>query len=321
MKHLPLYNETFKQYLGEFKTALETQGYKGTGMYYSIVREFLFFSESKGIACIIDIQAGEIIAYYEHLRERPNHRKEGGLSETMIRHHLFGLRLFFDYLMEAGEIESSPARLPKFNIGKPNERNILSTEEVQELYASCETKRDRALIGIAYGCGLRRNEIEKLNAVDVILNKGIVIVREGKGGKYRAVPVSDSVLKDLKEYMLYERYRNIIPGQQQAAFFVNDYGKPISGDKHNERLKSLIGRTHNPVIISKGITLHCLRHSIATHLLDNGASIEFVQKFLGHAEMDTAMVYSRKRKQRLMIMNQSEKYAASKIIRAVPHAA
>jgi site-specific recombinase XerD len=319
VKHLPIYNEAFEQYLDEFNTALSTQGYKGTGMYYSIIREFLFFSESKGIIEIKDIQAAEIIAYYEYLRERPNQRKEGGLSETMIRHHLFGLRLFFDYLLEAGEIESSPARLPKFNIGKPNERNILSIEEVQELHASCETKRDKALIGIAYGCGLRRSEIEKLNMADVMLSKGMVIVREGKGGKYRSVPVSDSVLKDLKEYVLYERHKYLLNGLHSEAFFISNQGRRITGQYHADRLKEIILRTLNPVIISKGITLHCLRHSIATHLLDNGASIEFVQKFLGHAEMDTALIYSKKRKQRLMIMNQAEKYG--KNVRAVSYAA
>lgn len=322
MKHLPIYNETFEQYLDEFNTALTTQGYKGTGMYYSTVREFLFFSERKGITEIKQVQAAEVIAYYEYLCERPNQRREGGLSEKMIRHHLFGLRLFFDYLLEAGEVESSPARLPKFNIGKSNERNILSIEEVQQLYQACETKCDRALIGIAYGCGLRRGEIEKLNMADVLLSKGMVIVREGKGGKYRTVPVSDSVLKDLKEYLLYERHKYLIAGQQSTdAFLLNNQGTRFRGDKLNKRLKYIIEHTQNPILISKGITLHCLRHSIATHLLDNGANIEFVQKFLGHAEMDTAMIYSRKRKQRLMIMNQSEKYGTSKDIRAVPYAA
>lgn len=321
MKHLPLHNEQFESLLAEFNTEVQTKGYASADMYYSTVREFLFFTETIDIRDIKKVKANEIVAYYEYLRERPNQRKEGGLSESMIRHHLFSLRLFFDYLLETEQVDSSPARLPKFNIGKPNERNILSTEEVQEVYAACETKRDRALIAIAYGCGLRRGEIEKLNLSDVSLSKGMVSVREGKGGKYRTAPMSNSVLKELKEYVLYERSKYFQKGTYDTAFFIDNQGVRIRGKMHNERLKYLIERTQNPVILSKGITLHCLRHSIATHLLDNGASIEFVQKFLGHAEMDTALIYSRKRKQRMAIMNQAEKYETGKNIRRIPQAA
>ena len=80
-------------------------------------------------------------------------------------------------------IENSPVRLPKFQIGKYKEMNICSIEEMRQIYEVCEMKRDIALISIAYGCGLRRSKIEKLNTVDVLLHKGVLVVREGKGGK------------------------------------------------------------------------------------------------------------------------------------------
>lgn len=308
MLSLPLHNKYFEELYKEFDRFVVTKNYgKGKSkMYQACVREFLFFIETKGFVTIQQIKASEIIAYYEYIRERPNQRREGGLSESMIRHHLFSMRLFFDYLLETGEIQSSPARLPKFQIGKAKERNICSVEEILQLYSACETKRDKALLSIAYGCGLRRSEIQDLNTTDVLLHKGMLLVREGKNSKSRTVPLSNNVIKDLKEYLIYERAKYFLKNnfEDTPAFFINNLGTRMLGDKLNGRLKEIILRTNNAQLIRKEITLHCLRHSIATHLIDKGASIEFVQQLLGHAEIDTAHLYSKRRKQQLKIKSQ-----------------
>jgi site-specific recombinase XerD len=264
----------------------------------------LFFIEQRSVTSIDQVKASEIIAYYEYLRERSSFRREGGLSDSYIRVHFFALRLFFDYLQETNKIVSSPVRLPKFSFASSAQRNILSVEEITKLYSVCESKRDKALLSIAYGCGLRRSEIVRLNTSDVLLHKGILIVKEGKNGKSRTVYLSDAVLRDLKEYIINERSdllaRNPYPTKEdQDAFFINNIGTRKKGLAMLDRLKYLIEKTRDFSIIRKNITLHCLRHSIATHLLDGGASIEFVQKFLGHAMIDTAHLYSKRRKQQL----------------------
>ncbi len=313
MKHLPIYNPDFENHLADFNKEVETKGYAKSEMNGSMVREFLYFIHENGIDDIAQVKGQEIIAYYEYIRERPNHRRAGGLSESMIRHHMFSLRLFFDYLLEVGTIKSSPARLPKFSFGKNKERSVPTTEEIKLIQSACETKRDHALICAAYGCGMRRSEIEKLNVNDVLFHKGTLLVREGKGGKYRSIPLSDGVMKKLKEYIIYERTKyfpkNTI--QSTPAFFINNEGRRMTGDKLNGRLKELVQRTKNQKLIRKEITLHCLRHGFATHLLDNGANIEFVQKLLGHSEIDTVHIYAKKRKQRLSIRNQFDKHHAA----------
>lgn len=278
-------------------------------MHISMVREFLNFIEVKGFTAIVQVKGQDIIAYYEYVRERPNNRREGGLSESMIRHHMFSLRLFFDYLLDVEEIENSPARLPKFSFSKSQPREIPDLKEVQQIFAACKTKRDKALIAVAYGCGLRRNEIVLLNTGDVLFHKAQLIVREGKGGKYRTIPLSDKVLKHLKEYIVYERgkYVRSKSSQSNNAFFLNEIGTRYLGDKMNTRLKEIIYLTKNQKLISKNLTLHCLRHGFATHLLDNGANIEFVQQLLGHAELDTVHLYSKRRKRQLSIRNQFDK--------------
>lgn len=308
MLSLPLHNTHFEILYKEFNRFVITKNYgKGKSkMHQSCVREFLFFIETRAYTHIGQIKASEIIAYYEYIRERPNQRKEGGLSESMIRHQLFSLRIFFDYLIETGEIQSSPARIPKFQMGKCNERNICTLDEIKQLYTACENKRDKALLSIAYGCGLRRSEIQNLNTTDVLLHKGMLLVRNGKNDKSRTIPLSNNVIKDLKEYLIYERSKYFLDNnlEESPAFFINNSGTRMRGCTLAKTLKEIIYRTNNPEITRKEITLHCLRHSIATHLIDNGASIEFVQQLLGHAEIDTAHLYSKRRKQQLKIKSQ-----------------
>jgi integrase/recombinase XerD len=310
MKHLSVYTFSYKQFLLDFEKMIQTKGYSGGKKisYHTDVREFLFFIESKGITDIKKVTATDVISYYEYLGERPNQRREGGLSESTIKRKLYSLRLFFDFLIDTEILDASPARLPKFQFGKYKQRNILSIEEIKQLYGACVTKRDRALVSLAYGCGLRRSEIENLDTIDLQLSKGILAVRNGKNHKNRIIPLSNNVLRDFKEYILYERpsyLKERFSAKKQTAFFLNRKGGArTTGELHADRLKKLIEATQSQTIIKKEITLHCLRHSIATHLLDNGATIEFVRDFLGHCDIDTAHLYSKRRKMLLKIKEQ-----------------
>ncbi|HXA02803.1 MAG TPA: tyrosine-type recombinase/integrase [Cytophagaceae bacterium] len=312
MKHLPIYNSEFERLLKDFSDFIDTKGYSvgSKDRYPSCVREFLFFAENKGITIISAVETLDLYEYYDYLQQRPNQNKEGTLSDSSIRTHLLSIQMFFDFLLDIGEIENTPASLPKFNLAKGKERNIVTLEEITQIYKACELKRDRALISIAYGCGLRRTEIYRLNLSDVSLSKGILTVRRGKGDKSRTIPLSDNVLKDLKEYVIYERPKYFIHCRKDPshAFLVGNVGKRIGIESLNKRVKQIIERTKNFKLLQKEITLHCLRHSIATHLIDKGASIEFVQIFLGHAEIDTTHIYSKKRKQQMKVMQMVSRY-------------
>jgi integrase/recombinase XerD len=307
MKSLPIHNQQFETYYTDFARYIKTKGYgRGKCSYASHAREFLFFIESCGINRIQEVTAINIIAYHDYLKERPNQRTEGGLCDSVIKSHLFALRLFFDHLLDLEIVDSCPARLPKFQLNKSKERIPLTIEEIKILYAQCETKRDIALISIAYGCGLRRGELHKLNTNDVLLHKGMLIVRDGKGGKSRVVPMSDVIVRNLKDYIIYERPKYLLKShfRENNAFFINGVGTRMYDNNLNGRLKELVRKANNPEMDSKQITLHHLRHSIATHLLDNGATIEFVQKFLGHSQIDTSHLYSKRRKRQTSILQQ-----------------
>ncbi len=293
-----LQTSRYQLLLTEYDAMVNALGYRQTGRgYQANVKEFLCYLENNGILNIKKVQPLHMVAYNEYISTRPNLRTEGVLSSSTIANHLFSIDLLFDYMLEKGLIDKKIV-LPKYARHEGKQRNILSIDEILSLYAVCENKRDKAILHIAYGCGARRAEIKNLNVIDVQLTSGILIVRSGKNDKRREIPLSKNIIADLKDYLINERHIYFKDNEKQRteAFLVNNKGKSMQGDHINERLKELIAKTNNTEITSKEITLHCLRHSIATHLLDNGASIEFVRDYLGHAEIDTVHVYARRRK-------------------------
>ncbi len=293
----PAYENLLKEFDRFVKVRNYKQGQKGK-MYQNAVKEFLIWLEDSGVTKIKNVDSQETISYFEYLIARPKQRGEGTLAEKTIKFHLFTMGLFMLNLLENKEIDKG-FYIPTYGNGIQNPRNILSTVEVKILFHNCTSEIERALLSVAYGCGLRRSEIEKLDVKDVQLTSGMLMVRKGKGSKRREVPMSDSVLKFLKQYITEERYQKLIGRNQlEEALFVNVRGKRASGEILNDMLKRIIEQTDNYELIQKDISLHCLRHSIASHLSDNDAGIEFIRRFLGHSEINTTYIYAIKNKKR-----------------------
>jgi integrase/recombinase XerD len=296
-------NKEYLKVLKEFKENLKIIGYaEGTQhMLPTLVTEFLYRLEEKGLNRFDRIEQNDIIEHYEYLKERPNFRKDGGLSSMMIQHHIYSLKLFFAHLEKTGRIKYNPISALTFPKPESKERQILTVEEVKELYDVSENLIDKAILGIAYGCGLRRSEITRLDIRDIAFRSFLLYVREGKGCKRRVVPMPKKVGEDLKSYYLKERssYIRRTTKDNQVAFLLNVEGNRMKGETCNKRLKCLIQLTDNSNIINKEISLHSLRHSIATHLLDSGLGIESVQEFLGHSGVDSTQIYTRVSKSQL----------------------
>ncbi|PLX01113.1 MAG: hypothetical protein C0594_14420 [Marinilabiliales bacterium] len=243
MKHLPIINHTYQKLHNEFTRFITTKGYsRGKDvMYPTCIREFLFFIENKGVETIQNVDANTIQSYYYYISSRPNQRRAGGLSDSMLKTHLYSLRLFFDYLLDTDVLEYSPARLPKFTLKKSEQREILSNDQIRKLYTVCESYRDKALLSAAYGCGLRRSEMVNLDLEDVIFHKGIVIVRDSKNHKNRTIPMSDFVARHLKEYIVNERTKGLINNRKiNNSFFVSNTGNRWRGNNMNDRLHYLV---------------------------------------------------------------------------------
>ena len=290
-------SKTYISYLLGFDVMVKTLGYKTNGsMYQRAVQEFLSQIEKNGIKEIKKLNTNQLNEYFNYLMQRPKFRSSGTLSSSSLKNHLFAIGLFFEYLFDTKVVDGLVI-MPRIKTTTENPRQIVSFEEITELYKACETKRDRAILSLAYGCGLRRAEIEKLKIVDVQLNQRYIIIQNGKNTKRREIPLSLSVASDLRDYLVNERANYLKDTEKPLeSFLVSNQGKTMKGELINERLKVLIERTGNISIINKNITLHCLRHSIAVHMIEKGAKMDFVRNFLGHVELDTTQIYARHRK-------------------------
>lgn len=291
-----LTNPSFISLLSSYTSFVKVRNYKigKSNNYQSAVSEFLIWLEISGITKIKQVTSKESVAYFEYLITRPKMRGEGTLAEKTIKFQLFALGLFQLNLLDNQEIENT-FYIPTYSQSNQKDRNILTVEQVKIVYQYCENHQERALLSVAYGCGLRRSEIEALDIQDIQLITGMLIVRSGKNSKRREVPMSNPVMEYIRQYLTLERY-NIPAGD--GALFVNAKAERISGDYLNTMLKKMIERTGQYELIKNDITLHCLRHSIAFHLAENNAGIEFIRRFLGHSEINTTYLYAIKNKKR-----------------------
>ena len=278
----------------QFKEHLERLGYSKTSIYMlpNCVKDFLQYQSHEQLQ---NITSADILRYHEYLKERPRKRGFGGLSESYINHHLYALKLFFSWQQEKGEITACPISSLAFKTPTSKPREVLTAQEIKELFEACETLKERAVLALFYGCGLRRSEGEKLNLKDIHFRSNVLYVREGKGNKRRVVPLSPQVKKELWNYAIEEREIR----EEEAAFITNKIYKRARGSSYNDMLKTILERTG----IKKEITLHCLRHSIATHLLESGLPLEYVRDFLGHKHLESTQIYTRINQQQLWSLN------------------
>ena len=272
--------------IGSFKSYLQNMGYSKSTCYMlpDCIKGFFEHSGKP----YNQITPKEIQDFYQHLQTRPHKLKPGALSEQYINHHVYALRTFFNWLEETGQVQYNPISVLKFKSPEPNHRQPLTQSEIKQLFASCTNQKETALLHLFYSCGLRRNEAVTLNTNDIHFKQQVLYVREGKGAKRRAVPMPQKVTKELESYYLEERI-NQTKVRDTEAFILDTTGARISGDSCNRLLKKILERLE----IKKEITLHHLRHSIATHLLESGLSIESVRDFLGHGHLETTQIYAK----------------------------
>jgi len=312
MKRLPVTAPPYQYIEKSFKEWLEALGYSWQGVYYMPIqiRGLLNWLERQNKAQLTDITTEAITNYYyQELKQRKNLMRDAGtLSNKHLNKNLQALRKFTEYLRQTGKLQ-----IPLLNIRQEeiidNKPTVLTEEEIMQLFKATETipdkmkhakprefyemlnHRDRAMLSIFYGCGLRRNEGYHLNITDIHIESSIVHVRKGKGYKERFVPISKKGMENITAY-LYDARSLMISDIREEAFFLNHNGKRLGGQMLMLCLQSLVRRTSNNELQQKEIGLHTLRHSIATHLLGNGMSLESIRDFLGHSSLESTQIYT-----------------------------
>lgn len=225
-------------------------------------------------------------------------QQSGKSSATIIR-MVSSLRRFHQFLRQERFTDHDPMQ----HIDSPKKQqklpDTLSLSEVERLIETPDTKevlgiRDRAILEVMYATGLRVSELIGLQLKDLHLSMGL-LQTTGKGDKERIVPLGDLAIQWIETYLEEARPFLTRKHPEESHLFVNNHGKQLSRQGIWKNLKALVRNAG----ITKNVTPHTLRHSFATHLLENGADLRTVQELLGHADISTTQIYTHITKKRM----------------------
>ena len=295
-------NTGFNEIQKEYTNWLDTLGFSN-GVVYDFklrAKEFFEWLHNQQINSIKQLTQKHLKNYFNYLQIRPNKRKNGGLSVSHLNHSFIAIDKLMEFLHQMG-METAPTptnyRLKVDKEQRINNIEPFTQQEIKELQANIpniypnftyikkEAKQEqlKLIFALYYACGLRRTEGYNLTVKDIDFDKRTIFVRQGKNYKDRIVPMNESVYKALQHYIY--NFRNL-QKPKHKRLFLNTTGTL------NKSLQVLQQTTQNQELQSKRITLHILRHSIATHLLENGMSIENISRFLGHSSLDSTQIYT-----------------------------
>jgi integrase/recombinase XerD len=289
MKHLTLKNSKHKALENDFKHWLETLSYNAYSVQYSPVRvrEFLHWLEEQHIP-LKHISEQTVPAYFDYLSRRSNQRRSGALSNDYLNMHLTSLKQFSNYLQHSRQ---EGFTITMNHYPSAIREQILTPDQIKSLYESTGTDtatslRDRAILALYYGCGLRRSEGMHVNVEDVLLDRKLLYVRKGKLYRERYVPLARHVQEDLENYLEIGRpsFRN---HESNPALLLTRRGRMTGGSIITQ--VKLLGEKAGLTI---DFGLHTLRHSIATHLLQAGMPLEQIAQFLGHKSLVSTQIYT-----------------------------
>lgn len=256
------------------------------------LRVFAAWAAERGLIRVQEITRPILERWQRHLFL---YRKADGEPLTVRSQlaHIQPLIAFFRWLARANHILYNPAsdlELPR--IGKRLPRNVLTMAEAERVLAVPDLHlamgvRDRAMLETLYSTGIRRAELVQLNIYDIDRERGVMMVREGKGKKDRVVPIGTRALAWIDKYMADVR-PDLASGADDGTLFLSTYGQPLGV----ERLAEIVREAVNDSGIGKRGSCHMFRHTMATLMLENGADVRFIQAMLGHADLKTTEIYT-----------------------------
>jgi integrase/recombinase XerD len=260
-----------------YKSELEIQGYTKNTVktYLFFIKEFLNFLNKKNLS-------------FENL-------DKGVVKEFLLKSHSekkYSIKSFYNLILALKsflrfierEDLALQLKLPKLPKSLPK---ALSKDEIRKLIKEAKNIRDKLIILLFYSTGLRVSELRNLNLNDINLEDKYLIVRQGKGRKDRVIPLSDKVVDLIKEYLKWREEKFKGKNYEKEALFLNKSGRRIS----TVSLEKIVRNLGKKVGIK--VTCHMLRHSFATHMLENGADIRVIQEILGHEKLSTTQIYTK----------------------------
>ena len=217
--------------------------------------------------------------------------KQSGRATSTISRNVASIRSFFNFLVQENYIEDNPSQLVRSPRIEKKLPRVLTTKEVDRLLQQPSRdgqsgSRDKAMLELLYASGIRVSELVSLNLTDFSPEAGFLRCR-GKGMKERIVPVGSVAVKYVREYLSGGR-RKMLKGGDEKALFLNHHGRRLTRQGFWKILKKYARQSK----LSDEVTPHTLRHSFATHLIENGADLRSVQEMLGHSDISTTQIYT-----------------------------
>ena len=254
---------------------------------------FIVWCDERGIHQPTELTRPMLERYQRHLYQ---YRRPNGASLSVVAQlgALHAVTAWFRFLVRQQYLLYNPAadlELPK----KPQllPKTILSVQQVEAILNQADVStplglRNRAILEVFYSTGIRRLELIGLKLYDVETVRGMLMVRQGKGRKDRYIPLGERAGAWVDKYLLDVR-AELITGHDDQTLFLDDFGQPMSV----RFLGDLVRRHVEAIGVTTPGTCHVFRHAMATHMLENGADIRYIQVMLGHANLETTQIYTR----------------------------
>lgn len=256
--------------LSKLKLWMEHKRYSASTIntYLDAAKSFLMFAFPKPVK---DLTNDDVVRYVNE------YIIKNGLSFSYQNQVVNAIKLFFREV-EHSSLDVDIIARPRREYKLPN---VLSKEEVSSILKAHTNVKHKTMLSLIYACGLRRGELLNLKLIDIDSKRGLLTVRQAKGRKDRIVPVSNKVIEMLREYYKMYKPKNWLFEGQNA------------GEQYSEKsLQNVLKQALVKVKINKPVTLHWLRHSYATHLLESGTDLRFIQELLGHKSSKTTEIYT-----------------------------
>lgn len=253
------------------------------------LEEYLAFLDKRGVDAPGDVKRDDVVDFEHHLAE-------AGLATTTVRRRISAVRGYHRFLVREGLTSENPAEA--VDIPKAADRlpDVLSIEEVGRMLDTYIDERpsglrDRALLEVLYGCGLRVSEAAGLDTGDVFMEEGFVRVL-GKGSKERIAPIAGKAAECLSAYLAearppLSRKATKVKPADVSAVFLNARGGRLT----RQSIHAIVAKA-GTAIGREGLHPHTLRHSFATHMLEGGADLRVIQEMLGHSDISTTQIYT-----------------------------
>ncbi len=253
--------------------------------YSSDLNKFLNFIQEKKNGDLDDISSKTISEYFEIMRDI-------GISSSTSARYLSSVKGFFKYLSSQEYIHKDPAEILSTRITERKLPTVLSFDEINKILQVPNINenlglRDKAILELFYSCGLRVSELINLKLNDLYFNDEVIRVL-GKGSKQRIVPIGESAVKWISEYI--KKVRVILERKMKSenVIFLNNRGTKLS----RMGIWKIVDKYVKEAGIEKEFHPHTFRHSFATHLLEGGADLRAVQEMLGHSDISTTQIYT-----------------------------